>query len=173
MARFQGKRVSRPWAVVLRAYENHPKRHIQLNSGRRTMGEQQHLVDTLGLYHPVTNPDGAAAPNPDAPHIWRGRVNHALDIDQWVGDGEQDFQDWLNSKGVRAINNVITEGWHLFVPDAQELRELAAIFSRIEKYKAKIARVVKKAKKSGWTDARRKWVKTWRKRIDRLRRKKV
>jgi hypothetical protein len=122
MSTFQGHRVSYPWFVVL----TEAARHIdfQLNSGQRTMAEQQHLVDTLGLYNAQTNPHGAARPNANAPHIKAGHENHALDVDSW-NNGENKLQAWVQAQGCPLVNNVSTEAWHLDPIDEDELLALA------------------------------------------------
>jgi lysozyme len=45
------------------------------------MARQQQLVNELGLYDPVHNPHGAAAPSNHAPHIKTGHPDHAIDFD--------------------------------------------------------------------------------------------
>lgn len=119
MATFQGKRVSRTWKRVLSSAERHGI-DFQLNSGRRTMKEQ------WALYRAWKNGTGnlAAFPSPFAPHIRVGRFDHAIDVDQFVGDGEQALQTWLIRHGVPASNNVPGEGWHIEV-NARALLRLA------------------------------------------------
>lgn len=130
MATFQGKRVSRAWKRVLSSAERHGIK-FRLNSGRRTMREQ------WALYRAYKNGTGnlAAFPSPLAPHIRVGLPNHAIDVDQFYGDGEAGLQKWLNRHGVPATNNVPGEGWHLDAP-------LAALV----KLSRKIARRQKKRK---------------------------
>lgn len=123
MAEFQGKRVSRKWKRVLTAASKSIS--FRLNDGRRTMREQ------WALYRKYKAGTGnlAAFPNPNAPHIWVGRANHALDVDQYYGDGEQALQHWLKKHGVDAVNNVYREGWHLFAP-LRQLRRLNRCLKR-------------------------------------------
>lgn len=103
-----GKRVSSAWHTVLSAARRDGVT-FRLNSGRRTMAEQ------WALWRAYRNGTGnlAAFPNPMAPHIRWGLPNHCLDVDQFVGGGEQALQNWLQKHGVNAINNVPGEGWHL------------------------------------------------------------
>jgi hypothetical protein len=122
MASFQGHRVSYPWWVVLTEADRHID--FQLNSGQRTMAEQQHLVDTLGVYDRIRNPHGAARPNPNAPHIKAGHENHAIDVDSW-NNGENKLQAWARSRGLDLENNVSTEAWHLDPVHEEQLLKLA------------------------------------------------
>ena len=65
--RFDGKKVSTAWDVVL----THARRmgvQFRLNSGRRTMAEQRALVKAKGLWS-SSNPHGAARPMPWAPPV--------------------------------------------------------------------------------------------------------
>lgn len=117
MAYFQGQKVSRTWWRVLSAAQA-AGIDFRVNDGRRSMADQWRL------YRLWQSGQGnlAAFPNPNAPHIWVGRPNHALDIDQFVGDGEQALQNWLQRHGVDAVNNVAGEGWHIYAPAHQLLR---------------------------------------------------
>lgn len=114
--RFQGKKVSKEWDVILTALAK--RLEFRLNSGRRTMAEQWHLYRN--------QPPLAAFPNPNAPHIMVGRPNHSLDVDQFVGQGESAVQHALNQMGLRVINDVPGEGWHLTEKSAARLRKVAA-----------------------------------------------
>lgn len=109
MARFQGKRVSFLWAAVLRWAEHE---HVQflLNSGRRTKAEQLALIAEKGIWS-LSNPTGAAPYSPFAPHIRRGRLDHAVDINSLDG-GETRLEQWVESKGVDWKNTVPGESWH-------------------------------------------------------------
>lgn len=109
MATYNGKRVSYKWKVVLKRAAKEGVR-FTLNSGQRTMAEQKALVRLKGLWSP-SNPFGAAAPSPFAPHIRVGHANHALDIDSLDG-GETRLEKWVESKGVDWVNTVSTESWH-------------------------------------------------------------
>lgn len=116
MATFQGQKVSRVWWRVLTAADKDID--FRVNDGRRSMADQWRLYR---MYLAGTG-NLAAFPNPNAPHIWLGRPNHALDIDQYAGDGEQSLQNWLIRHGVDAVNNVAGEGWHIYAPLTQLLR---------------------------------------------------
>lgn len=117
--RFDGRRVSREWDVVLTAARK-AGTGFQLNSGRRTMNEQ------WALYRAYRNGTGnlAAVPSPNAPHIRVGRIDHALDINSLDG-GETRLQQWLEKQGGHPTNPVRGESWHLEMP-AADLRRLAA-----------------------------------------------
>lgn len=119
---FQGHRVSNEWGIILNAAAKDVS--FRLNSGQRTLAEQAALVRQLGLYNSQTNPHGAAYPNPSAPHIKDGHVNHAIDVDSW-NNGENRLQAWLAARGLHAINNVSTEAWHLDPVNEAELKALA------------------------------------------------
>lgn len=120
---FRGVTVSREWAAILDAAAKAGV-EFQLNSGHRTMQEQQDLVNRKGVWSP-SNQQGAARPSPTAPHIRVGRCNHAIDVDT-AGNGVVELIDWLRSKRVTAVRNVPGEPWHVFVASEQELRRLAA-----------------------------------------------
>ncbi len=115
--RFDGKRVSTSWDVVL----THARRmgvSFHLNSGRRTMGEQTFLWRNRG------RPGFAklvAFPLPTAPHIRVGRQAHALDVQT---PGETNLQRFLEREGLHPTNPVRGEPWHIEVPEA-ELRRYA------------------------------------------------
>lgn len=116
--RFDGKRVSDEWDTILTAARRAGV-DFHLNSGRRTMAEQWFLWNHRG------QPGFAslvAFPSPTAPHIRVGRIDHAIDVQT---GGEDRLQTWLRSRGVRAVNNVTGEPWHLEAP-ASQLRRLAA-----------------------------------------------
>lgn len=125
---FQGKRVSGQWHTVLTEAAKHV--NFRLNSGKRTMAEQRALVRSQGLWS-YANPHGAAAPNPNAPHIRVGRANHALDVDQYAGDGVQALARWLRSHGMAVNFTVPTEGWHIEA-SAADLAKLARKFKRVD-----------------------------------------
>jgi hypothetical protein len=119
---FRGKSVSREWAVVLNAAAEAGV-SFQLNSGHRTMAEQQRLVDQLGVFNAVTNPHGAARPSATAPHIRVGRIDHALDVDDNDGSADR-LAAWLRGKGAHPAFPIGSEPWHLELP-ADELRALS------------------------------------------------
>lgn len=120
--RFQTKRVSTYWDIVLTAAAKDTR--FRLNSGRRTKGEQLDLVRQKGVWSP-SNPTGAAAYSPTAPHIRVGRQDHAIDVDTNYGEGEGGLQLWLEQHGATVRNPITQEPWHMEVEEA-DLRRLAA-----------------------------------------------
>jgi hypothetical protein len=121
--RFNGKRVSREWYVVLTAavHEGAIAEH-DLDSGHRTMDEQTVLVREKGVWSPA-NPHGAALPNRTAPHIRLGRPDHALDVNALNGAARR-LASFLARKGAHPHFTVPPEPWHIEL-DLDELRELA------------------------------------------------
>ena len=111
--RFDGKRVSGAWLIVLREAR---RRGVvfRLSSGRRTMREQWVLYNAMRRGSGVL----AAFPSPIAPHIRVGRCDHALDVNALDG-GEARLQSWLRKNGVSAKNTVAGEPWHLEAPRGQ------------------------------------------------------
>jgi hypothetical protein len=114
---YSGTRVSTQWLAVLRAAD-HNKVGFSLNSGARTIAEQERLIKLKGCWS-WQNTDGAACPADRSRHVisWRTGPAHALDVST-IGGGEQRLQSWINShKGVRArgraTNTVAGEPWHL------------------------------------------------------------
>ena len=108
MAQFQGKRVSRTWKRVL-SQARRDGIDFRLNSGRRTLAEQWAFWRNYQRNGwPV-----AAYPLPTAPHIRVGLPNHAIDVDTFVGDGEQALQRYLQRHGVSVTNPVRGEPWHM------------------------------------------------------------
>lgn len=121
MPYYRGKRVSAEWLVVLRAAEKARGRPIQLNSGQRTMAEQQYLYD---LYR-AGRGNLAARPSPWAPHIRVGRPDHALDVEMRNGDHAW-LDGWCTELGYPLDNTVPGEGWHKEIRGgASALRALA------------------------------------------------
>jgi hypothetical protein len=124
--RFQGKKVSTSWDIVL----THAQRmgvRFELDSGRRTMAEQWVLYRNYRKYgKPV-----AAFPLPNAPHIRLGRQAHAIDVNSLDG-GENRLQRFLEKEGLHPTNPVRGEAWHLEVPES-ELRRYAQRVLRRQK----------------------------------------
>lgn len=120
---FRGKSVSLEWGIVLAAVAL--RVDFRLNSGHRTMAEQERLVREKGVWSP-SNPTGAARPSPIAPHIRVGRIDHALDIDTNAGAGENAVQRELARLGVPTHNPIPREPWHVEANDADDLRRAAA-----------------------------------------------
>jgi hypothetical protein len=114
---FRGKSVSREWADVLGAASREVA--FMLDSGHRTMSEQQGLFNTfLTFGHPL-----AARPADNAPHIRSGRIDHAIDVNSLDG-GANRLAAWLHAKGSHPTFPVPGEPWHIEV-DPGELRALA------------------------------------------------
>lgn len=121
MSTFQGKRVSRTWAIILNAAWDAGVR-FQLNSGQRLMAEQAALVREKGLWSP-SNDHGAAAPSTTAPHIRAGHEHHALDVN--ADGGHTRLAAWLRAHGIPVAFNVPGEPWHLDPVSEPALVELA------------------------------------------------
>lgn len=117
---FDGKRVSSDWFAVLSAARRDGLA-FRLNSGQRTMAEQQRLRDMFEAG--IGNL--AAVPSPTAPHIRVGRQDHALDIDMHVGVGTQGVMRWLDQHGVPTTLTVPGEGWHIEANSAAQLHAAA------------------------------------------------
>lgn len=143
MPTFNGKRVSGAWKTILDEAWAQGVR-FQLNSGQRTMAEQQALyAQNMSNGAPRPGRPLTAYPNPSAPHIKRGRQNHALDIDSG-GNGENELQAWLRRRGVNAINNVPSEAWHLDPVNEGDLLRLA---EKIRRENTRVRRQIKKVKR--------------------------
>ncbi len=109
---FDGKPVSKRWAVVLNAARAAGVRFV-LNSGHRTMAEQAELF-RQNMFAPGVRRPGrplTAVPSSTAPHIRVGRHAHALDINALDG-GEARLERWIESKGADWRNTVAGEAWH-------------------------------------------------------------
>lgn len=87
-----------------------------LNEGRRTMGEQW----AFWRHQPPL----AAFPNPNAPHIWAGRNNHAIDANSFNGAAKR-LANFYESLGVDVVFNVAGETWHFQPTSSIQLREAA------------------------------------------------
>lgn len=87
-----------------------------LNEGRRTMAEQWHFWNN--------QPPLAAFPSPNAPHIWAGRPDHALDVNSWNGAAQR-LANFYRSLGIPVEFNVPGENWHMKVMSASALRAAA------------------------------------------------
>jgi lysozyme len=106
--------VSGEWFVLLWDIAHHDHVAFNVNEGHRTMARQQQLVNELGLYDPVHNPHGAAAPSNHAPHIKTGHPDHAIDFDNAAA-----VDAAAHKRGVELLNTVSTESWHLEPNPAQ------------------------------------------------------
>jgi hypothetical protein len=122
---FQAKRVSDEWDVILTDAAKRVR--FRLNSGRRTLKEQQALFAQNMIRPGVPKPGRplTAVPNLNAPHILVGRPNHSLDVDTDVGNSEQALQHELERMGLVIINDVRGEPWHQTEPDGGRLRRVA------------------------------------------------
>lgn len=113
---FRGKRVARAQYLLLDAAADHGISY-DLNSGRRTMAEQTQLYN-----HPPPGTPLVARPNVNAPHIMKGRANHADDIGQRA-NGNLRVAAFYRSHGVPVTFNVAGEPWHMFpISEAALLR---------------------------------------------------
>lgn len=124
---YAGKRVSYAWTVILPVVAERVT--FRLNSGRRIRAEQERLIREKGLWS-SSNPTGAAPYSPRAPHIRAGREDHALDIDQFVGDGEAGVQAELARLGLETRNPISAEPWHLEPESEGALLLVAARLSK-------------------------------------------
>lgn len=118
---FDGKLVSSEWSTVLNAARKAGVR-FRLNSGRRTMAQQQALY-AAHLRHLRGGPWAplAAVPRATAPHIRVGRPDHACDVNALDG-GANRLLAWLRRQGARAALTVSGEPWHIEVPRADLVR---------------------------------------------------
>lgn len=125
---FDGCRVSREWLVVLTAAREDGVR-FRLNSGQRTMAEQQKLYDqNMSGGRPRPGHPLTARPDRNAPHIRAGHPHHAIDINALDG-GETRLQRWLTvEQNVRPTNPVPGEAWHLELSEPQ----LVALAAQLE-----------------------------------------
>lgn len=87
-----------------------------LNEGRRTMPEQWHFYRN--------QPPLAAFPSPNAPHIWKGRPNHAIDSNSWNGSTRR-LAHFYESLGVDVVYNAHGENWHWQPVSGAQLRAAA------------------------------------------------
>ena len=161
MATFDGKLVSQEWFVVLSAARRDGV-YFRLNSGRRTMAQQKALYDNYRRNGwPV-----AAYPNPNAPHIREGRIDHALDVNDEdgyaSGGGADNLRRWAARKGFTLVRTVRGEPWHLeIVGGGDALRRFAARVKarpnpiRFTKPERRIIHLIRAVRKRKSTAARR------------------
>ena len=123
---YRGKRVSKPHATLLNAYQRKYGVAVQLNQGARTLAEQWGFWNHYRKYgYPL-----AAYPTPAAPHIKWGNDNHALDINAGSGRGQAGHvAAFYRSLGVPVVFNVPSEHWHMDTLDAGKLRAAAKRFA--------------------------------------------
>ena len=127
--RFDGKRVSGAWDIVLTEARGDGVRFL-LTSRRRTIPEQLALFRQNMVRPGVPRPGRplTAVPLPTAPHIRVGNAAHALDVNALDG-GEARLQRWLERQGVHPTNPVPGEAWHLELPR----HELIGLARRIKR----------------------------------------
>src|ERR1700754_3758512 len=117
---FDGQRVSDDWYQALSAARRDGIA-FRLNSGQRTLAEQQRLYD---LYRAGIG-NLAAVPSATAPHIRSGRQDHALDVDTAAGAGIGALRSWLREHGLPTSLTVPGEPWHLEADSAGDLHAAA------------------------------------------------
>lgn len=112
--RFAKVRVSGRWNTVLRRARRAGVR-FRVNDGHRTMREQWRLFRQNMIRPGVPKPGHpmTAVPSPFAPHIRTGRAAHALDVDEFHGDGSAGLAEWLRKHGAHPTFPVRGEPWHL------------------------------------------------------------
>ncbi|HWT25183.1 MAG TPA: peptidoglycan-binding domain-containing protein [Solirubrobacteraceae bacterium] len=120
MPMIDGNRVSDEWYAVLSAARNDGVRFV-LTDGRRTMTEQWARYNHYKRHgSPI-----AAFPSPTAPHIRKGRPDHALDINALDGGADR-LDAWCTAKGLPLANTVASEAWHKEAASPGALRTFAA-----------------------------------------------
>lgn len=118
-----GERVSAAWLPLLHDIRHIDKVVFVVGEGHRTWARQEELVRQKGVWSP-SNPTGAATPSDDAPHIWTGRPDHAIDFagDDAVGVDAQQVISAARKRGVTLRQTILpNEPWHV-VPDLGDLR---------------------------------------------------
>jgi hypothetical protein len=158
---FKGKRVSAAWFTVLTFAA--PYVSFQVNSGRRTLAEQWVLYRAWLKFRQVL----AAFPNPNAPHIKLGRPDHALDVDQYVGDGTDGLMRWLAARGCPCSKTVSGEGWHFEADSRTKLVTLAFRIRSLTKWRGELERARSlraKARNKGGTKSY--WYRHWDARVE-------
>lgn len=125
-----GVRVSRRWRVVLLAARESGVR-FKVNSGHRTMLEQalmfrQNMRLVGGRWVAKPGRPLTAFPTPNAPHIFTGRAAHALDVDEFYGDGVKGLAHWLRVRKAHVAFPVKGENWHMVVTG----RDLARLWRK-------------------------------------------
>lgn len=123
---------------------------FDVNEGKRTKARQEELVREKGIYNRATNPYGAAAYSPQAPHIKEGRSDHALDCDLPGA-----LVTAARKRDVTYRYTVPTEGWHI-EPDPGELAAFAGRARKRRRGAIKAARVAVRRATRGVVRARKK-----------------
>lgn len=106
---YYGKKVSYEWFLILSKADD-AKVPFTLNSGHRTMDEQQALFNQ-NMYGPGNPRPGrplTAVPSSTAPHIKVGQWDHALDV-----QNSQALVAWLRTQGIEMAWTVGGESWHI------------------------------------------------------------
>jgi hypothetical protein len=120
-----GEEVSGAWIGLLRDLRNVDGIRFNVNEGHRTFARQRELIAQKGPWSP-SNPTGAAAATDNAPHIWTGRADHAIDFENVAG-----VITAARKRGVTLRQTVLPyEPWHV-VPDLGELRAYNARRARV------------------------------------------
>jgi hypothetical protein len=109
---FDGARVSKRWAVVLKEARDHGV-EFHVNSGHRTMREQLALFkqNMRWTRHGWAQKPGrplTAFPAPLAPHVRTGNPAHALDLQH-----PENVAHWLRVRRIHVAFPVSGESWHL------------------------------------------------------------
>lgn len=99
--------VSNQIFVLLYNIHKYSKIDFDITEGHRTLARQAELVKEKGLWSP-SNPTGAAAPSPRAPHIRTGRPDHAIDAVNAAA-----LVEAMRRRGVRATRPLAAEPWHI------------------------------------------------------------
>lgn len=178
MPNFKGHRVSRDWHDVLTYVENELKTPVPLNSGQRTIPEQQRLYDCWVRRCQGPRTPVAAKPSCGAPHIDCGQQSHALDIACDDADRRsRSGQHWrvvreLQAIGLDVHHTVSSECWHIEVPEAQ-LKLTADRIRRIrgerERYGRVRTAILKRSRNKLASPGQRRLLGSIRKRVARLR----
>lgn len=135
--RIDNEKVSNLWYPLLWDIRNVDKIPFNVNEGRRTMARQAELVREKGLFS-ASNPTGAAAPSPIAPHIRKGRPDHAIDFDNAAG-----VVAAAARRGVKLVRPISTEPWHVEIASVTNVR---AYNDRRRKQVSKLRQAVRKAR---------------------------
>jgi hypothetical protein len=109
-----GESVSAHWYPILKKMRADGV-YFNVNEGHRTWARQAYF---WALYQSGRG-NLAARPSNNAPHIWTGRQNHAIDFNNAGA-----VVRWLRNHGVAAVTNVPGESWHVYAP-ADDLARLA------------------------------------------------
>ncbi len=111
--RIDGKLASAEWHAALSAARKDGV-EFHLNSGHRSIAQQRVLYNQNMVSPGVRKPGRplTAFPNPNAPHIREGRIDHALDVESNEG-GSQRLAAWMRKQDLPANFTVSGEPWHI------------------------------------------------------------